>query len=57
MRKGSVTIRPIQSTDRQLLLKWLTTADVLAFYEGRDQSFTLEKIEKSFLMKRKEIAG
>ncbi|WP_176554476.1 GNAT family N-acetyltransferase [Bacillus sp. Marseille-P3800] len=48
MRKGSVTIRPIQSTDRQLLLKWLTTADVLAFYEGRDQSFTLEKIEKKF---------
>ncbi|WP_347549979.1 GNAT family N-acetyltransferase [Pseudalkalibacillus hwajinpoensis] len=46
-RKG-LSIRLIEENNEGYLLKWLTNDVVLAFYEGRDRSYTLEKVREGF---------
>ncbi|MBG9782594.1 GNAT family N-acetyltransferase [Shouchella lehensis] len=41
-------IRPLKKEDQALLLKWLTTEEVLKYYEGRDRQFTATLIEEKF---------
>ena len=48
LEDGMVTVRELVPEDASVLLKWLTDSEVLAFYEGRDAHFTLEKIQKVF---------
>lgn len=43
-----LTVRKLELHDKQSLLRWLTDPSVLQFYEGRDQSFSLEMVEKKF---------
>ncbi|MEH1968188.1 GNAT family N-acetyltransferase [Nostoc sp.] len=46
IQKGEIAIRLMQDEiyDYELLVKWLTDAKVLQFYEGRDNPFPLERI-------------
>ncbi|MEI2665404.1 GNAT family N-acetyltransferase [Rossellomorea sp. LJF3] len=44
----SLRVREMESKDAQLLAKWLSDPRVLEFYEGRDQSFDLNKVKKVF---------
>jgi aminoglycoside 6'-N-acetyltransferase len=45
-----VSIRPLRDTldDYELLLRWLTNPQVLEWYEGRDQVFTLERLQREW---------
>ena len=44
----SLRVREMESKDALLLAKWLSDPRVLEFYEGRDQSFDLNKVKKVF---------
>jgi aminoglycoside 6'-N-acetyltransferase len=45
---GSLMVRRLAEKDKHLLAKWLSTPEVLEFYEGRDNSFDVEKVERVF---------
>jgi aminoglycoside 6'-N-acetyltransferase len=47
-QKGSLMVRRLDEKDKHLLAKWLSTPEVLKFYEGRDNSFDVEKVERVF---------
>lgn len=46
--ENKIHIRKIQQSDVIRLQKWLSNPDILTYYEGRDQVFTIEKIKKKF---------
>ncbi len=48
LQKGSLKVRKLEDKDKLLLVKWLSNPLVLEFYEGRDNPFNLEKVEKAF---------
>ena len=50
IQKGEISIRLMQDDnyDYELMAKWLTDAQVLEFYEGRDNPFPLERIKESY---------
>lgn len=41
-------MRQLQPEDKHLLVKWLKNPSVLEYYEGRDNPFDLEKVNKKF---------
>lgn len=45
---GRLEVRLLMEKDKLLLVKWLSTSDVLQYYEGRDHPFDVEKVEKEF---------
>lgn len=47
-KKDGLCVRQLCQDDAGLLLKWLTTPDVLEFYEGRDHPFNLERVQEKF---------
>lgn len=47
-QNGNLKIRELEKKDKILLVKWLSNPSVLEFYEGRDNPFHLEKVEKAF---------
>ena len=47
-KNGDLKVRKLEEKDKVLLIKWLTNPMVLEFYEGRDNPFTIEKVEKAF---------
>ncbi|MGM0780074.1 MAG: GNAT family N-acetyltransferase [Bacillota bacterium] len=47
-QNGNLMIRKLEKKDKYLLVKWLSNPSVLEFYEGRDNPFDLEKVEKAF---------
>jgi len=50
-------IRKLKWEDRHLLVKWLSTPEVLKFYEGRDRMFDLEKVESTFYLQKGHETG
>jgi len=46
--KESIKVRHLQEDDKQFLVKWLSNPAVLEFYEGRDNPFDMEKVNKDF---------
>lgn len=54
-QKGKLKVRPLEEKDQMLLVKWLSDPLVLRFYEGRDNSFTLEKVEKEFYTEKEGL--
>lgn len=50
LQNGNLKIRKLENKDKYLLEKWLSTPSVLEFYEGRDNPFHLEKVEKKFYL-------
>lgn len=47
-QNGNLKVRRLEKKDKYLLVKWLSHPTVLEFYEGRDNPFNLEKVEKAF---------
>ena len=47
-REGSVALRPLEREDAPLLLRWLTDARNLAYWEGQSAVFTPERIQEDF---------
>ncbi|ESU33528.1 hypothetical protein G3A_05820 [Bacillus sp. 17376] len=45
---GTLKVCRLEEKDKLLLAKWLSTPAVLEFYEGRDNSFDVEKVERVF---------
>ena len=44
-------MRILKNEDKYLLAKWLSDPNILQYYEGRDNPFTLEKVDKNFSKK------
>nr|WP_147629053.1 GNAT family N-acetyltransferase [Oceanobacillus massiliensis] len=47
-QNGHLKVCKLENKDKFLLAKWLSDPRVLEFYEGRDNPFDLEKVEKVF---------
>lgn len=47
-QNGKLIVRELEKRDNLLLVKWLSDLSVLEFYEGRDNPFDLEKVNKTF---------
>ncbi|MDO7269289.1 GNAT family N-acetyltransferase [Shouchella clausii] len=47
-QNGKLLVRQLESKDNFLLAKWLSDPLVLKYYEGRDNPFDLEKVNKKF---------
>lgn len=54
MKKNSIVLRELMEEDKYRLLKWLTDPQVLQFYEGRDNPYTVSKVETSFFDRNPE---
>lgn len=54
IQEDNLSIRQLKDGDQQFLLKWLTNPKVLKYYEGRDRSFSLKKIEEKFFQREDE---
>lgn len=48
IQNGNLKVRKLEKKDNHLLAKWLSDPSVLEFYEGRDNPFDLEKVNKVF---------
>ena len=48
IQNEKLIVRNLEAEDKYLLVKWLSNPEVLQYYEGRDNPFDLEKVEKSF---------
>ncbi|GLC31775.1 GNAT family N-acetyltransferase [Clostridium omnivorum] len=55
-QNGDIGIRKMEDniTDYKLIAKWLSTEELLDYYEGRSNSFDLEKVIKKFAPRAKE---
>ncbi|WLR42391.1 GNAT family N-acetyltransferase [Bacillus carboniphilus] len=49
-----LVVRPLRIKDQHLLFKWLSNPKVLKFYEGRDNPFDIEMVEKKFYNRNDE---
>lgn len=47
-QNGDLKVRKLEEKDNILLVKWLSDPTVLEFYEGRDNPFDLDKVNKAF---------
>ncbi|KHF39379.1 GNAT family N-acetyltransferase [Halalkalibacter okhensis] len=47
-QNGNLSVRKLEKEDNYLLAKWLSDPIVLEFYEGRDNPFNLDKVDKVF---------
>lgn len=47
-QNGNIKVRKLERKDNYLLAKWLSDPSVLEFYEGRDNPFDLDKVNKVF---------
>lgn len=47
-QNGYLKVRKLAEMDKKLLVKWLSDPSVLEFYEGRDNPFDLERVNKIF---------
>ena len=53
--KESIKVRRLQEDDKYSLVKWLSDPVVLDFYEGRDNSFDMKKVNKNFYAQNPDI--
>lgn len=44
--KDALKVRLLEKKDNHILTKWLSDPKVLAFYEGRDNPFDIEKVNR-----------
>ncbi|MFC0190079.1 GNAT family N-acetyltransferase [Fictibacillus aquaticus] len=47
-QNGKLSVRILEKEDAHLLAKWLCDPGVLEFYEGRDNPFDLDRVEREF---------
>lgn len=48
-------IRTLEDEDKFVLAKWLSDPEILQYYEGRDNPFDVEKVERTFFKKEKGV--
>lgn len=48
MKKHSIELRELMEEDKYILARWLSNPQVLQFYEGRDNPFSVSKVEAAF---------
>lgn len=48
MTNERLKMRDLEEKDQKNLVKWLSTPEVLQYYEGRDQPFNREKVVQKF---------
>ncbi|GAA3406028.1 GNAT family N-acetyltransferase [Paenibacillus hodogayensis] len=53
----TLSIRPLTHTDADLLVKWLSDPDVLAYYEGRDRPHDLAMVQEHYYDRAGNITG
>jgi aminoglycoside 6'-N-acetyltransferase len=56
-QKSKLLIRKLELKDNVLLAQWLSDPLVLKYYEGRDNSFNLEKVNKYFFNRKNDFMG
>ncbi len=56
-KKGSLTVRKLESRDAAILAKWLSDPTVLEYYEGRDNPHDTEKVLKNYFDHEDEVHG
>ncbi|MET3698919.1 aminoglycoside 6'-N-acetyltransferase [Bacillus oleivorans] len=54
-QKENLLVRILKTEDNMFLAKWLSDPQVLQFYEGRDNPFTLEEINEKFYNREDEV--
>ena len=47
-KNEKLTIRSLEISDKNLIIKWLTDSKVLKYYEGRDNPHSEKKVEEKF---------
>jgi aminoglycoside 6'-N-acetyltransferase len=55
--KGKLNVRQLVLNDNKLIAKWLSDPFVLEFYEGRDNPFNVEKVNKEFYDSENGVVG
>ena len=50
-----ILVRPLLTEDQYFLVKWLSDPKVLEYYEGRDNTFDMLKVEKSFYQRENGV--
>ena len=55
--KENLKIRKLEFKDNYLLAKWLSNPIVLEYYDGRDNPFDLEKVNKHFFDRNDSVYG
>ena len=55
-RQGKLAVRELERKDNHLLSKWLSDPAVLEYYEGRDNVFDLERVDRHFYNKGSTVA-
>ncbi|PAE20829.1 GNAT family N-acetyltransferase [Bacillus sp. 7504-2] len=56
-QNGKLLVRKLELKDNYLLAKWLSDPLVLEYYEGRDNPFDLEKVNKKFYQCKNGVIG
>ncbi len=56
-KNGELVVRKLEWKDNHLLAKWLSDPLVLEYYEGRDNPFNLEKVNKEFYQRENGEIG
>ncbi len=47
-QQEQLLVRKLELNDKYFLAKWLSNPEILQYYEGRDNPFDMEKVEKKF---------
>ncbi|WP_210470977.1 GNAT family N-acetyltransferase [Sporosarcina sp. 6E9] len=48
IKEEDIRVRELVKNDKTKLAKWLSNPEVLQYYEGRDNPFDVEKVEREF---------
>lgn len=53
-KTGELIIRSLEHADKKFLVKWLSDSKVLEYYEGRDNIYDENMVEKKFYTSSKK---
>ncbi|WP_284141169.1 GNAT family N-acetyltransferase [Virgibacillus sp. LDC-1] len=53
--KDRLVVRSLEKKDNKLLVKWLSNPLILKYYEGRDNPFNLEKVNRKFFNQKGRV--
>ena len=55
--REKLLVRTLRDEDKYHLAKWLSDPEILRYYEGRDNPFDVEKVEKVFFEEDDEVTA
>ena len=56
IESNDLQVRTLVDKDKTLLANWLSNPEVLQYYEGRDNPFSVEKVEQEFFEGDEDVA-